>query len=293
MRIDGPAVAGEALADQFAARPWIRRYLAALRIVGGQGGERWSIAGFGPALFANDIPRSMRRSGHLIIWRDDEYQLVAETGRRFKLGRETAIAVQALLEAGTFEQRTTRPADAGATPVAHWKTADDTLRSRESAACAVVSMRSVLSCRRLTDGSVSVRSRRIRRRRAAPESVDYVRDPRQQADRTAHIALDLPVGVHKDENGVDEQDDTQQECPISDAQHGYPPDSLQTDRPLFLEDWGPLRPEDWVPTIPIRDREIQFLGAVHQFPRQKSPLKPAEVPTTAIKIKALRQTQGD
>ncbi|MFJ2534559.1 daptide biosynthesis RiPP recognition protein [Microbacterium maritypicum] len=99
-----PAVAGEALADQFAARPWIRRYLAALRIVGGQGGERWSIAGFGPALVANDIPRSTRRSGHLIIWRDDEYQLVAETGRRFKLGRETAIAVQALLEAATFEQ---------------------------------------------------------------------------------------------------------------------------------------------------------------------------------------------
>lgn len=106
---------GQVLADQFAARPWIRRYLAALRIVGGQGGERWSIAGFGHSLAANDIGRSTRRSGHLIIWHADEYQLVAETGRRFKLGRETAIAVEALLEAATFEQAVDTARAAGLT----------------------------------------------------------------------------------------------------------------------------------------------------------------------------------
>ncbi|MFS0894794.1 daptide biosynthesis RiPP recognition protein [Microbacterium sp. 179-I 3D3 NHS] len=108
------AEAGESVAAEFAARPWIRRYLTALRIVGGTDGESWSISGFGGALTGAETDRGLRRrSGHLIIWRDDEYQLVAETGRRFALGRETAIAVEALLEAPSFEQAVSTARSAG------------------------------------------------------------------------------------------------------------------------------------------------------------------------------------
>lgn len=95
--------AGLAVADEFASRPWIRRYLNALRIVGGAEGDTWSVSGFGGVLVDLDLPRNQRRSEHLIIWRGDDYQLVADNGRRFSLGRETAIAVESLLEAASFD----------------------------------------------------------------------------------------------------------------------------------------------------------------------------------------------
>lgn len=98
-----PEAAGVSVADEFAGRPWIRRYLNALRIVGGAEGDTWSVSGFGEVLVDVDLPRNVRRSGHLIIWRGDEYQLVADSGRRFSLGRETAVAAESLLEAASFD----------------------------------------------------------------------------------------------------------------------------------------------------------------------------------------------
>lgn len=96
--------AGDAPARELAARPWIRRYLAALRIVGGTAGETWSFSGFGADLTGDAVDRRRRASGHLIAWRGEDYQLIAESGRRFALGRETAIAIESLLESPSIEQ---------------------------------------------------------------------------------------------------------------------------------------------------------------------------------------------
>lgn len=125
--------AGDERASEFAARPWIRRYLAALRIVGGAGGESWSFSGFGSEL-TSDLPdRTRRASGHLIAWRGEDYQLIAESGRRFALGRETAIAVEALLESPTLDQAHDCARGAGITRPSLKQELDD-LRARLAAA---------------------------------------------------------------------------------------------------------------------------------------------------------------
>jgi hypothetical protein len=125
--------AGDDRASELEARPWIRRYLAALRIVGGACGEAWSFAGFGSELTSDAPDRTRRRSGHLIAWRGDDYQLVAESGRRFALGRETAIAVEALLESSSLDQAHARARAAGITRPSLKQELDE-LRARLSAA---------------------------------------------------------------------------------------------------------------------------------------------------------------
>ncbi|WP_158385335.1 daptide biosynthesis RiPP recognition protein [Clavibacter michiganensis] len=108
------AIGGEATERLVRERPWFQRYLAALRVIGQEGGGAWSISGFGRTLGGSAPHPGSRTTGELLIWREDEHLLVEpDSGRRFKLGRETAIAVEALLEADTLDAAVDRGASAG------------------------------------------------------------------------------------------------------------------------------------------------------------------------------------
>ncbi len=114
LRGDGePAGSGAELADAIAARPWISRYLAALRLAGASGGEPWRVVGFGCDPLGRDADEVFRRSRHLLAWRGDDYRLALDNGRRFALGREAAIAVDCLLEASSWDEAVLAVRDAG------------------------------------------------------------------------------------------------------------------------------------------------------------------------------------
>lgn len=119
LRAEGDAPdAGTALERELAARPWIRRYLAALRIVGGEDGATWTVSGFGAHLASSEHGHGSGRqdTGHLIAWRGDEYRLIAESGRRFQLGRETAVAIECLLQASSRREAVDVARSAGIAP---------------------------------------------------------------------------------------------------------------------------------------------------------------------------------
>lgn len=130
LRSDGdPPDTGIDLERQLAARPWIRQYLAALRVIGGDDGGTWSISGFGDGLTTSDSGPGHRTSADLIIWRGDEYRLVSESGRRFRLDRESAIAVDSLLQASSRDEAVVNARRAGLSPSNIGAELDD-LRSR-------------------------------------------------------------------------------------------------------------------------------------------------------------------
>ncbi|MDR6866968.1 hypothetical protein J2Y69_001567 [Microbacterium resistens] len=109
--VGGGPLATEALIVE---RPWLPRYLTALRVAGGEDGETWSLSGFGGTLTGADPDPRARPTGDLLIWRGDEYQLVAgDSGRRFSLGRDTALVVECLLGAATEDDARAAFADAG------------------------------------------------------------------------------------------------------------------------------------------------------------------------------------
>ncbi|PPG67576.1 hypothetical protein C5C31_09245 [Rathayibacter rathayi] len=107
-------VGGEETEQLIRERPWLRRYLAALRIAGQQGGDTWSVSGFGRTLAGADFDRGARTTGEILIWRDDEYQLVVtDSGRRFNLGRDTAVVIESLLETESLDAAIARITAAG------------------------------------------------------------------------------------------------------------------------------------------------------------------------------------
>ncbi|MDF2560546.1 MAG: hypothetical protein K0R99_1992 [Microbacterium sp.] len=108
-----PSGSGLDLEKQLAARPWIRQYLTALRVAGGKDGGTWKISGFGDRLTASEGGPGARTSAHLIIWRGDEYRLVAESGRRFLLDRESAVAVDSLLRSSSRREAIDAAREAG------------------------------------------------------------------------------------------------------------------------------------------------------------------------------------
>lgn len=100
--LDG--VGGRRIEGRLAERGWLRAYLTALRVVGREGGETWRISGFGGTLTGEDPAPDALRTDNLVIWRDDDHQfVVGGSGRRFALGRDTAIVVEILLASSSLD----------------------------------------------------------------------------------------------------------------------------------------------------------------------------------------------
>jgi hypothetical protein len=140
LRSDGEARdTGLDLAEELAVRPWIRQYLAALRVVGGEEGGTWKISGFGDRLTNSESGPGPRTSAHLMIWRDDQYMLVAESGRRFQLDRESAVAVDSLLRSSSRHEAIITAREAGLAR-SNLEAEFDNLRRRLAAAGVVVEL---------------------------------------------------------------------------------------------------------------------------------------------------------
>jgi hypothetical protein len=110
-----PADVGAELADALAARPWLSRYLAAVRVAATADGDPWHVVGFGRDLLGREAIEVSRRSRHVIAWRGDEHRLTLDNGRRFALGRDAAVAVDCLLEASSWDDAVLAVRDAGVT----------------------------------------------------------------------------------------------------------------------------------------------------------------------------------
>ncbi|MBO9625490.1 MAG: hypothetical protein J7484_03845 [Microbacterium sp.] len=96
------------------ARPWMTRYAVALDLLrhGEPSAARPQISGFGgylaSALHDTDLPDVVDADAPFLLWDDDgDHTLIdPRTRRRFRLGREAAVAVECLIAAGEREAAT-------------------------------------------------------------------------------------------------------------------------------------------------------------------------------------------